>query len=96
MSRIRESAKGEDCTIRIPGVCNGDAATVVLAHLPAMKMGGKSPDFQAAYACSGCHDMVDGRKQPLSHDKRTLQCWFFEGVIDTQKLLVEKGLLSFE
>lgn len=48
---------------RIPGVCNHDSATVVLAHL---KRGGwcgtvKPPDICGVWACSSCHDAIDGR-----------------------------------
>ncbi|ATI65623.1 DUF1364 domain-containing protein [Edwardsiella tarda] len=59
----RESARGQGCTLQIPGICNGDPQTVVLCHLasPMHGMGYKSDDFWAVYGCSACHDVLDGR-----------------------------------
>lgn len=97
MSKIRESARGQECCIRIPGVCNGDVDTTVLAHLPAMAMGGKGLDIHAAFSCDACHSLVDRRvpnKTEFSGD--LIKIWFLEGMIDTQKILVEKGLLTFK
>jgi hypothetical protein len=94
MSAITKSARGEDCMIRTP-VCSFDNDTTVLCHLPAMKMGGKGPDFQGAYGCSACHDLVDGRTKTELYDFATIRVWFYQGVIRTQNILVEKGLLNF-
>lgn len=30
--KLRKSARGQDCTLQIPVVCNRDPATTVLAH----------------------------------------------------------------
>ncbi|BBI46989.1 hypothetical protein KPSA1B_105772 [Pseudomonas syringae pv. actinidiae] len=32
--KLRASAKGQDCTVRIPAICNYNPETTVLAHLP--------------------------------------------------------------
>lgn len=61
---IRNSAKGEECTLRIAGVCNYDKDTTVLCHVQTEggKMGGKEDDeASAVYGCSACHDAMDGR-----------------------------------
>ena len=63
-TKLRQSAKGQTCTFRIPGVCNNDPATVCLCHAPHPEkgMGFKSKtDWWAAYGCSSCHDEMDGR-----------------------------------
>ena len=66
--KLRESAKGEKCTVNLAGVCNYDTETTVLAHLPFVgKMGGKVDDFCAGFACSNCHDVIDGRVDPNAH-----------------------------
>lgn len=96
MSKIRESARGQQCQIRLAGVCNHNPETVVLAHYRmagTCGMGMKPNDIQAAYACSRCHDAVDGRlKTDWSHDE--LQTAFAEGVMRTQQLLIKQGLLK--
>ena len=48
---IRMSAKGEECTLNIVGVCNYNAETTVLCHLPdeSKGMSHKADDISAAY-----------------------------------------------
>ena len=52
--KLRESARGMDCALRIPGACNHNPETTVLAHLPCghKGVGMKSPDNMAVFACS--------------------------------------------
>ena len=58
---IRNSARGEDCSLRLE-VCNENSETTVLAHIGKNRgMGIKCADYFAVYACSACHDAIDGR-----------------------------------
>lgn len=64
MSNLRKEARGKECQIRVPGFCNGNPETVVLCHYSLAGISGKglkSPDDMAAWGCSACHDVVDGR-----------------------------------
>ena len=55
-------------------------------------MGTKHLDIHGAYACSACHDAVDGRtKTYLNKEKRDL--YHLEGVIRTQQIMVKEGIL---
>ena len=96
MSKIRKSARGQQCQIRLPGLCSHNPETVVLAHYRlagTCGMGIKPNDIQAAYACSRCHDASDGRlKTDLSPDE--IQTAFAEGVMRTQQILIKQGLLK--
>ena len=96
MSKIRKSARGQQCQIRLAGICNYNSETVVLAHYRmagTCGMGMKPSDIQAAYACSQCHSAVDGRlKTDLSRDE--LQTAFAEGVMRTQQILIKQGLVK--
>ena len=96
MSKITQSARGEPCQIRLAGYCNHNSETTVLAHYRLAGycgMGIKPPDLMGAYACSGCHDAVDGRiKTDLSEDE--LRLAHAEGVMRTLVILQEKGLLN--
>ncbi|WP_261095129.1 DUF1364 domain-containing protein [Serratia quinivorans] len=60
---LRDSARGQSCTLQIPGICNGNPETTVLCHLPSQThgMGYKGDDFWAVFGCSDCHDVIDGR-----------------------------------
>ena len=94
-SKIRESARGEDCQVRIYGVCNGDSETVVFAHLGGGGMGAKASDLFGAYCCSSCHDVVDNRvNTDLSRAMVALD--FFDGMVRTQGILLEKGLIKIK
>ena len=99
VTKITESARGEECLIRTP-VCNGDPATTVFCHLPGAGMGRKyiveGCDI-GAYGCSDCHDLVDGRShfgQPWARDM--LRLYHLEGTIHTLEKLLEKGLVTPE
>lgn len=97
MSKITQSAKGEACTVRISGYCNGDENTTVLAHINGVRFkhgtGIKASDLLGAYCCSSCHDVLDGRVR--SHYTRDeLKLDHYEGVFETQLKLIEKGLIK--
>ncbi len=94
---LRKEAKGRDCQIRLQG-CTHDTSTVVLCHIhkPSISggMGLKADDMIAAWGCSHCHDLVDGRinsaygRYYLSMEERVIG--FYEGVFRTQKILLDE------
>ena len=94
MSKLRQSARGRECQIRIPGVCNGNPETTVLAHLPGGGMGRKRADIHGAYACSSCHDAVDGRLERRSLTAEYLSRCHLDGVIRTQEIMLGEGLIK--
>ncbi len=62
---IRQSARGQPCTVHAPG-CTGDNETTVWAHsnlqLHGKGMGLKAHDIFGCYACVSCHAWLDQRK----------------------------------
>jgi len=92
---ITRSAAGEICTIRIPGHCNHNNETTVFAHKNGR---GGAPRYvgaaniQGAYACSDCHDVVDGR-QNCHQTALDIKRFHYEGIFRTQQRLVDKGLI---
>lgn len=90
---IRQSARGEACTLRLP-CCSGDPSTTILAHLRlfgAAGMGQKPADYAAVYACSRCHDALDKRDMMTAG-----QCGFedvLRALMETHRRLAGKGLL---
>ncbi len=87
---LMREAKGRDCTIRIPGVCSHDPATVVMCHLGGGGMGYKRHSILAAFGCHRCHDVVDGRV-PCDYPAETIQRWFHEAIFRTQEILIDEG-----
>ncbi len=91
--KITDSARGEDCQVRIGGYCNFNPETTIFAHLNGGGMGYKSSDIHGSYCCSCCHDVLDGRTIATWTDLQ-LKVWFFDGIIRTQLILLEKGLIK--
>lgn len=62
--KITESARDEDCTLQIVGICSSDSSTVVFCHFPdeTNGMGTKSDDVSGGYGCYACHQVVDGHR----------------------------------
>jgi hypothetical protein len=93
---LRKEAKGRGCMVRLPSICNFNSETVVLAHIRLAGisgMGMKSPDLIGAWACSACHDEIDGRthKSGMTHDE--LRLAHFEGMARTIAQLEKEGLI---
>jgi len=93
---LRKEAKGRGCMVRLPGVCNFNSETVVLAHIRlagVSGMGMKSPDLLGAWACNACHDEIDGRthKSGLSRDE--LRLAHYDGMARTIVQLEKEGLV---
>jgi hypothetical protein len=96
MSKFRKLARGRECQVRLPGICNGDAATTVLAHYRLAGYCGTSmkPDDVAfgAWCCARCHDACDGRaRTEFTHDE--LRLFHAEGVLRTFAALRAEGVL---
>jgi hypothetical protein len=91
-TKIAESADGESCLVRIPGVCRDRRDTTCLGHLPGAGMALKKYDFLAAYVCQDCHDVLDGR-QSTQFTKEELSLMHYEGVFRTMEVVYNKGLL---
>jgi hypothetical protein len=92
MSKLRKAARGQDCMIRVPGVCNGNPETTVLAHLGGGGMGRKHHDLLGAWACSSCHDYVDGRTK-AGDDPRMVRLAHLDGMVRTIDKLADMGLI---
>lgn len=93
---LRNSANGQACTLRLPGVCNGETATTVLAHLRKFGAGGvnmKPSDLRGVYACSDCHDALDGRT-PWPPEEEAYR-WYIiaRAILDTHERMHEAGVL---
>ncbi len=92
MSKLRQSARHEQCTINL-SVCDWGTETTVLAHAPCEDKGVafKSPDTWAAYACRACHDALDMRTG-WNETEHPAQSWM-RGIYRTHKRMRERGLL---
>ena len=96
MSKITKSARGKECTIRIPDVCCWNPETTVFAHYRMATLNGvsmKPDDIFGAYACFECHNALD-RRSHTDLDGDYLRLLHLEGVLRTQAQLKAAGLIK--
>lgn len=96
-TKLRESARGEECALQIHPYCNGDRRTTVLCHLPSNAgMANKSSDLFAVYGCSACHDIVDRRfPQAVKNlSKEEILLCILRAINRTHQRMIEKGLIN--
>lgn len=94
---IQQAARREVCTLQIPGVCNHDLETTVLAHLPdeSKGMGRKPDDHCAVFACSSCHDVLDGRRNLRTQDWTQQRDWYMRRALTrTWRRLIDRGIIQ--
>lgn len=95
---IRDSAKGEACTVRLPGICTNDPETTIWSHarwLDAGKGGAtKAVDVAGAYACTACDAVYDGqRKPPPGYTRDDIDRDWCMGHFRSLVILARKGLI---
>lgn len=91
MSKIRRAARGQMCTLRLEG-CNYNKETTVLAHVRMAGhcgIGSKPSDIKSCFACSSCHDVIDGRTKGEFDYKDLLR-----GHFETLDVLIELNLVE--
>jgi len=98
MTPIRKAARDQECTLRFP-VCNYNTETTALCHSNLLEdgkgMGLKAPDTAAAFGCSACHDLLDGRApRPTGFSYELMIAQFKEGVAHTHRILKRMGLME--
>jgi len=93
VSKLRKSARGQECLVRIPNHCNFNPETVVLAHIGGAGMGIKSHNLHGAFCCSNCHDILDGRVN-TNYTRNELKLMHWEGVKRTQEYWLKNGFIK--
>ncbi len=95
MSKLRKSARGQSCLIRIPGVCNWNPETTCLCHYNGGGMGMKMDDMEGAFGCSDCHAAVDG-KPTVKHgfSPADIKLMFLEAGIRTRDFWRKNGFIK--
>lgn len=87
---LRKEARGRECQIRIPRVCNFNPETTVLCHMGGGGMAMKHHDILASWGCSNCHGAIDGQiKTDFTRDE--LKIMHYEGMWRTIDILIKEG-----
>lgn len=94
--KIRDAARDQDCTLRLPG-CRQDTSTTVLCHsnrgADGKGMAQKADDDKGAFGCAQCHDLLDGRARLPHLTREMIGIEFDRAVKETQSILRNMGLL---
>lgn len=92
--KIRESAQGEDCQARIPGVCDFNSKTTIWGHLGGGGIGTKQSDELGAYLCHDCHAVIDFRVKS-EFSSNVIAIYFWDAHARSMTRLRQSGLLTF-
>ena len=98
MSKITESARGEDCQVRYIGICTYDPEKTIWSHCRHGAAGRgkaiKALDIAGAYACTACDQLYDGQiKRPDGITREQADLEWFMGHIRSLVILSKKGLI---
>lgn len=92
--KIRDSARGQECQIRLPGICNFNPETTIPAHVGSGGgMGSKVSDIHIAYCCSDCHKEIDGQTL-IMPNRELVELYSWHGVQRTQEILCGMELIT--
>jgi alcohol dehydrogenase class IV len=93
--KLTDSAKHQECTLRLPGICNHDCETTVAAHLPGhiRGMAMKENDLHTVHACCACHDVIDGRHLSHGLSETIILDAMIRALSETQARYIQAGLL---
>lgn len=107
MANLRKLAMGRECTVQIFNICNHNPETTVLAHLNGGGTGTKHHDILGCWACSDCHQWLDGGYVtkgnyndelgcfvPATRKRRDYEHW--RAIIRTQEILLKEGKISVQ
>lgn len=97
--KIRDSARGKECLMVLPGVCMHDPAATIWSHYRG-SIGGKARSLKAddlcgCYACTACDAVYDGqRKVPHGMTYDEVELAWYEAHIKSIVILHADGVLK--
>jgi hypothetical protein len=96
--KIRDSARGEECLMRLPGVCLNNPEATIWSHYRGSAGGKagalKSDDLCGCYACTACDAVYDGQRvRPWALEMDDVLFAWYEAHIRSIVRLHEKGVI---
>ena len=96
LGAIRDSARGEDCLIRLPG-CPADPAMTIWSHNRHQRAGKgfsiKAIDLNGAYCCTHCDAIYDGQApRPDGWTREQVELAWYGAHAESLVRVVQKGL----
>ncbi|MBQ1763073.1 MAG: DUF1364 family protein [Aquincola sp.] len=95
---IRDSARGEQCQVRIVGACTHNPETTIWSHAPLGAAGKgrgiKAIDLAGAYCCTACDAVIDGQAPlPPGATRDSVMVDWLHGHLRSLVILRQKGLV---
>lgn len=92
--KLRDSARGKPCLVRLPGVCSFDPAKTIWSHYRGSAggkgMSHKAHDLAGAYCCTACDAVYDGQApRPKGMSKPDVDLAWLQGHIRSLPIALE-------
>ncbi len=94
--KVRDHSRGQMCSLRLPGICNGNPETTVYAHIRDKwkGIGQKASDSSGVFACSDCHRAID--EHLSGHGENPMTHWhIIRAMQETLEILITDGIIGF-
>ena len=94
--KIMNAARGEDCTLALPGVCKARTDTTVFGHHNDGTGGSNklTGPLTGGFACFECHQVLDGHVPMPIQIKADIEFYKRRSMIRTINRLIEMGLVK--
>lgn len=95
--KIRNAARGQQCTLQLFPYCTLNPETVVFCHMdsPDNGIGLKASfDFWGAFGCYACHQIADGAHLVKDITPEEILEAKLRAIYRTQKILFEMGIFQ--
>ena len=94
---LRKLARGQECMVRLPGICNRNPETVVLAHVRNQwfSRGSKPLDICGVWACMACHDCIDAREKNSSLSRAELEAYVLDALCRQLHHYAKEGIVRW-
>lgn len=94
-TKILRHAKGQPCTLRFPGICNGNPETTVACHIRDRHkgMGQKASDYSVVFGCSDCHRYLDEHVCADADELLEMTAHIVRGLQETWGVLIRDGII---
>lgn len=96
--KIRDSARGKECLMRLPG-CAGGTESTIWSHYRGgnggKAMALKADDLCGCYACTHCDAVYDGQKpRPMGMDQTDVELAWYDAHIQSIVILHAEGVIK--
>jgi len=95
--KVLRHAKGQPCTLRFPGICDGGGATTVACHIRDKHKGMavKASDHSIAFGCGPCHAFLDVGFANAGWTTDDLAPFEKRALQETWEVLIGDGIIVF-